>query len=251
MKPSEDYKLLLEFIDTYLPLGFKGIHKDDPLMLKINAMMERNKQYFYIGDMLKFKIYYTCETIQQILGVEASAFDPGVQFKITHPDDLNRHGVARSKMIKISNDIYSKSKDYTLMSSSLRFRHAQGHYINFIVQAYAFYSNIPEPTVYSLFVTTDISWFGHIKHGYNFYVGKDLSYFRVPDKELILTGCFFTDREYEILDLIKQGYDSKTIGEKLFLSSHTVDTHRRNILKKTGYHGTAELIIDLQERGFF
>ena len=251
MEPSDDYKLFLEFIDTYNPLGFKGIHQDDPLMLKINAMMRKNNQFLYIGDMLKFEIFYTCTSIKQILGIEASAFDPGVLFKATHPDDLNRHGVSRSKMIKISNDIYSISKDYTIMSTSLRFRHAQGHYINFIVQAYAFYSSMPEPTVYSLFVTTDISWFGPIRHGYNFYVGKDLSYFRVPDKELILTGCFFTDREFEILELIKQGFDSKTIGDKLFLSSHTIDTHRRNILKKTGHPGTAELIIDLQERGFF
>jgi len=251
MESSADYKLFLEFIDTYLPTGFKGIQKEDPLMLKIHAMMKKNNQFFYVGDMLKFDILYTCTAIKQVLGIEASEFDPGVQFKSTHPDDLTRHGVSRSKMIKISNDIYSTSKDYALMSSSLRFRHAKGHYINFIVQAYTFYSSKPDPTVYSLFVLTDISWFGPIKHGYNFYVGKDLSYFRVPDKELILTGCIFTDREYEILNLIRLGLDSKTIGEKLFLSSHTIDTHRRNLIKKTGHPGTAELIIDLQERGFF
>jgi len=251
MKVSDDYSLLLKFIDTYLPVGFEGIRKEDPLMLKINAMMKKNHQFFYIGDMLKFKILYTCSTVKEVLGIEPSEFDPGVQYKMTHPDDLVRHSVSRSKMIKISNQIFIAAEDYLLMSTNLRFRHTQDNYINFIVQAYAFYSKIPEPTVYCLFVNTDISWFKSIKHGYNFYVGKDLSYFRVPDKELILTGCFFTDREYEILDLIRQGFNSITIGEKLFLSPHTIDTHRRNIIKKTGFNNTAELIIDLQERGFF
>jgi len=251
MELSNDYRLFLEFIDTYLPVGFEGIRKEDPLIQKIYAMMKKNKQYFYIGDMLEFKIHYTCRTIEDILGIKPSEFDPGVQYKITHPDDLVRHGVSRSKMIKISNDIYCNRAGYKLMSTNFRFQHAQGNYKNFIVQAYAFYSHIPEPTTYCLFVTTDISWFGPMKHGYNFYVGTDIANFRVPDKELIAVGCIFTDREFEIVNLIRKGLDSKEIGDKLFLSTHTVDTHRRNILKKTGKGSTSDLIIDLQEKGFF
>lgn len=251
MGPSEDYKLLLEFIDTYIPSGYKDINREDPLMKRIHAMMKKNNQYFYIGDMLKFDIFYTCSTVKDILGLDPEEFDPGVQYKITHPDDITRHGVSRAKMIKISNEIFCEEVDYYIMSTNLRFRDTEGQYKNFIVQAYAFYSKVPLPSVYCLFVTTDISWFGPLKHGYNFYVGKDLSYFRVPDKELITTGCFFTKREFEILDLIRQGYDSRIIADKLFLSSHTIDTHRRNIIKKTGHHTTSELIFDLQQRGFF
>jgi len=251
MERKGDYKLFLEFIETYLPRGFEGISRKDPLMQNIHAMMMKNLQYFYIGDMLKFRISFTCSTIKDILGLEASEFDPGIQYKITHPEDMKRHGVSRSKMIKITNDIFTSGKGYSLMSTNMRFRHVRGHYINFIVQAYAFYSEIPEPTVYGLFVSTDISWFGPLKHGYNFYVGNDASFFRVPDKELITNGCFFTEREYEILDLVRQGFGSNTIGKKLFISTHTVDTHRRNIIKKTDYNSTSELIYDLQEKGFF
>ncbi len=78
-----------------------------------------------------------------------------------------------------------------------------------------------------------------------------MSHLRVPDKNLILTGCIFTDREYEILCLVKDGLNSIQIGESLFISSHTVDTHRRNILKKTNKVNIRELIIELQDRGFF
>jgi len=41
-----------------------------------------------------------------------------------------------------------------------------------------------------------------------------------------------SEREYEIMRLVEQGKTSKEIGEILFISKHTVDTHRRNILKK-------------------
>ena len=251
MEVPNDYKLLFQFIDTYLPVGFEGIHPKDPLMRKICKLMIKNNQFFYIADMVQMKILYTCSGIRQSLGIEASEFDPGIVFDITHPDDQVRHSVARSKVIKLCNDLLIHGDDYNIMSTNLRFQHAQGHYTNFIVQAYAFVSNQPRQSTFCLFMHTNIDWYGSIEHGFHFYLGKDMSYFRIPDKELILTGNIFTDREFEILGLLRQGLDSITIGEKLFISSHTVDTHRRNILKKTDCQSTAELIIDLQGKGFF
>ena len=49
-------------------------------------------------------------------------------------------------------------------------------------------------------------------------------------------------REFEIIKLLAQGLNSKQVGEKLFLSRHTVDTYRRKILKTTSSKNTAELI---------
>ena len=89
-------------------------------------------------------------------------------------------------------------------------------------------------TVYMININTDISWFKKIKHGFHYYVGNDLSYFRYPDEKLLMTGNIFSDREFEIIKLIKEGFDSEQIAEKLFLSKHTVNTHRKNILDKTG-----------------
>lgn len=252
IETTSDYSLLLKFIDTYLPVGFEGIQKDDPLMLQINAMMKKNNQYFYIADMLQLKVLYTCQSITQVLGIKPEQFDPGMQFRGTHPDDLPRHSITRGRMFQLCCDMFIEGKDkHAMMTTSLRYRHAEGHYINILVQGYVFTAKQPIPTTYALFVNTDISWFGPIKHGYNHYIGEDMAFFRVPDKELILTGSIFTDREFEIIKLIRDGKDSHSIGNELFISSHTVDTHRRNILKKTGHHNTSELIIDLQEKGFF
>lgn len=41
-----------------------------------------------------------------------------------------------------------------------------------------------------------------------------------------------TRREKEILALIAEGYTSLQIADKLFISSHTVDSHRKNLMEK-------------------
>lgn len=41
-----------------------------------------------------------------------------------------------------------------------------------------------------------------------------------------------TRREKEVLSLIAQGFTTSQIAEKLFVSSHTVESHRKNLLEK-------------------
>ena len=50
-------------------------------------------------------------------------------------------------------------------------------------------------------------------------------------------------REIEILELVVLGKTSKEIDETLFISKTTVDTHRRNLLEKTGCRSTSELLL--------
>ncbi len=50
-----------------------------------------------------------------------------------------------------------------------------------------------------------------------------------------------TDRELEIFRLIGAGVSTSAIADQLFLSTHTVDTHRENIKKKLGAKTGAEL----------
>ena len=46
-------------------------------------------------------------------------------------------------------------------------------------------------------------------------------------------GKLLTSREREILKLIAQEYSNKMIAEELFISERTVETHRKNIFRKT------------------
>lgn len=52
-----------------------------------------------------------------------------------------------------------------------------------------------------------------------------------------------TSREREILQLLAEGKSNKEIAGVLNLSSHTVETHRRNLQDKLNLHGFAELIL--------
>lgn len=49
-------------------------------------------------------------------------------------------------------------------------------------------------------------------------------------------------RELEVLHLIKLGYNSSEVADKLNLSKNTVITHRKNILNKTETKSFIELI---------
>lgn len=51
-----------------------------------------------------------------------------------------------------------------------------------------------------------------------------------------------TKRELEILRYIAEGYHYKEIGEKLFISARTVETHKNNIMQKLDLKSTIELV---------
>ena len=51
-----------------------------------------------------------------------------------------------------------------------------------------------------------------------------------------------TDREHEILNLICKEHSSYEIADKLFISFHTVESHRANLMSKAGVKNTAGLV---------
>ncbi|MFZ1257100.1 MAG: LuxR C-terminal-related transcriptional regulator [Saprospiraceae bacterium] len=56
-------------------------------------------------------------------------------------------------------------------------------------------------------------------------------------------------RELEIMDLIAQGLESKQIASLLYVSVHTVETHRRNIIKRVGAKNIIEVTVKLIKLG--
>lgn len=58
-----------------------------------------------------------------------------------------------------------------------------------------------------------------------------------------------SEREIEIIGCLAKGMNGKAVGEALFISEHTVKTHRRNIMHKLGTKNTAELITFSIEHG--
>jgi two-component system NarL family response regulator len=48
-------------------------------------------------------------------------------------------------------------------------------------------------------------------------------------------------REREVLQLLAEGLSSPEISQRLFIATSTVETHRRNIMRRLGIHSVADL----------
>jgi DNA-binding CsgD family transcriptional regulator len=244
-----DYSLFFKFVDTFTPVGFVGIDQNDPLMVELEKMMLINDQFFYVADIIQIQVLFTSKRSTEMIGVSPDMVNPYYFMKATHPDDIQRLNIGRAKLIRMAQDLFIAEKGNVLLSTNFKIRNAAGAYSNFLIQNYLFYSTIPYKTVFFLKIHTNIDWCKKMKHGYHYYIGNNLCYLKYPDEELLSMGNIFSHREFEIIQMIGQGLSTIEIAEKLFLSQYTVNTHRGNILKKTGKAHISELIYELQERG--
>jgi DNA-binding NarL/FixJ family response regulator len=62
------------------------------------------------------------------------------------------------------------------------------------------------------------------------------------NKTFITQNSILTSRELEIVTLISLEYSGKEISEQLFISTNTVETHRKNIMKKLQTKNTIGLV---------
>lgn len=83
-----------------------------------------------------------------------------------------------------------------------------------------------------------------VSQGRRFY-GEDVTgtlFDSIEKTQKAVEEVQLTQREVEIIKLIATEYTTNEIAERLSISSHTVDTHRKNILTKLGVKNMAGLI---------
>jgi len=74
------------------------------------------------------------------------------------------------------------------------------------------------------------------------YLSNDINKLLIRNLDQPEDGKLLTDREREIVKLIAKEYNNKEIAEELFISERTVETHRKNIFRKTGTSSLVGLI---------
>jgi DNA-binding NarL/FixJ family response regulator len=87
--------------------------------------------------------------------------------------------------------------------------------------------------------------------GNKFFCGQiletiQLASIDVEDLEFESFSCepvLISERENEIITLIAEGQTNNQIAEILFLSNHTINTHRKNIMSKLGVKNTAGIVM--------
>jgi DNA-binding CsgD family transcriptional regulator len=65
---------------------------------------------------------------------------------------------------------------------------------------------------------------------------------RSSQRKKVNAETHLTERELEIIKLIEKEYNNKQIAQTLFISERTVETHRKNIFRKTETNGVIGLI---------
>jgi DNA-binding NarL/FixJ family response regulator len=84
-------------------------------------------------------------------------------------------------------------------------------------------------------------------NGNDFVCGKVLEIMNHAPVEAVreasCEGITLTEREIDIVRLIAEGNSNKQIADELCLSTHTVNTHRKNIMAKLKVNNTAGLVM--------
>jgi DNA-binding CsgD family transcriptional regulator len=244
-----NYDLFFKFIKAYSPTGFNEINPDDPLVLELNERLVKHKQFFFVGDMMRIKILYTSKGCLEMTGIESADLSPYHFFEIIQKCEYERFSSARTVFFTLSQDLYKDECGERLFALTLKIRNAEGEYVNVLIQHYLYFQDTPVKTVFLFQVNTNVDWIKKIKNGHYYYLGRDMSLFRYPDEKMLNQGSTFSARELEIIRLVGLGFTSDQIGDKLFISPHTVNKHRRNILKKSGMAHVSDLILCLKEQG--
>lgn len=207
-------------------------------------IFQAGNYYYIVFNMFKSELDYVDENVTRVLGYSPGEFTIECLMNNIHPDDkacfLNfEHRVVeffkalpfeKVSKYKVQYDIRVKSKD--------------NRYVRLLHQALQI--DYDEKNYYrTLSLHTDIS---HIKkEGEPCFslIGLDgePSYYNIQDAN-VFTKSYdrFTKREREILKCIIEGKSSKEITNELYISLHTVNKHRKNMLAKAGAKTPVELV---------
>lgn len=74
------------------------------------------------------------------------------------------------------------------------------------------------------------------------YLSNEINSLLIENLQNPDEGKLLTEREREILKLIAREYTNRDIAEELFISERTVETHRKNIFRKTKTNSLVGLI---------
>lgn len=201
----------------------------------------------WIIDLRTMQYIFISSNVKQMLGYEARYFfEQGVSFvsQIMHPSDLPR----TAKIIKLIWDFllalppaqrqkYKFNGDYRVVKPD-------GSTVRILEQNTILQLDRKGNITHLMGVGSDIT---HWKKTDDIIASitcteDDTCFFCSDNDDYLKPQVILSKREKEIVKLIAEGYNSKFIADKLFISFHTVNTHRQNIIEKTNTKNTSGLV---------
>lgn len=200
--------------------------------------------YYFVFNIYQGLIEFMSNGIADVLGYAPGETDIVFLMDKIHPDDKSYFLNFEYRITEFFKELpFDKIKNYKVQYD-YRVRTADNKYIRILHQAIQV--DYDENNFYrTLCLQTDIS---HIKpDGKPCFsiIGLDgePSYYNIQHTEIFNKSYdLFTNREREILKCIVEGKTSAVIASELFISIHTVNTHRKNILNKAGTKTPLDLL---------
>jgi len=211
----------------------------------VELLSKVNNSYVFVAELCMS--YWFLSDNFRILGydpqiIHSPEIDSGYIESRIHPDDLIVMGATQSKLWEFIQTMpINQRKDYKHIYEC-RVKNAEGNYIRFIFQQQILELDSdgnPWLVFGILDVSPDTSPLEHIKLRIINYKTGEIIPFTIAEQE---TDIRLSDREKEILELARQGLQSKEISDRLFLSIHTVNKHRQNIMQKMNTNNVLEAI---------
>ena len=91
-------------------------------MKELDSYMDNNRQLFYITDVIQLDIKFISKGVKSMFGIEPEKVTTGFFLTTTHPEDLKRHHLARSKLISVAEELYIQKSGTKIISANFRGR---------------------------------------------------------------------------------------------------------------------------------
>lgn len=231
-----------QFFENALTL-WQGVVQNEPITelqwqmdvyQQLFNFFQVGQSYFYIFNFAIMEVEYVSPEIKTVLGFDRRLQVSEFMARI-HPDDSSYYLNFENEAVRFLRDLpYDKLGKYKVQYD-FRVRNASGEYIRLLQQAILIHFDEQKNFYRSMAVHSDIS---HIKKAGNpclSFIGieGEPSYINMDAPAVFKTASHgFTRREMEILRYIVLGKTSEEIATELYISLHTVKTHRKNILQK-------------------
>lgn len=234
-------------------VALEGLNLDE----LTNTLFTNGPFYYFVVDFSDMKINYMSPSVKEIHGLNPEDVIFQDILNKTHPDDMSF--VARAEATAwdiVLNKIGRSANKKYKMSYCFRLRTKDGSYQLIHHQCIILTTDEEGNVRKTLNIHTNIN---HLTTQNNYKVSAigmfgEPSYIDIPliageEKFLQNQQLLFTKRETQLIRLMAAGLTSAAIADELFISIHTVNSHRKKIIQKSGCKNVVQLVIKCVAEG--
>lgn len=221
----------------------KDISFDIRMHKKLLDIFQVGEYYYLVNNVRKSVFELVSPEVEAVLGYTPEQMDLSFYVSLIHPDDLPVFLNYEAAIENFFNNITGNRLFRYKVQYDIRMKRADGQYVRILTQYVIFHHDADN--VRTFVIQTDISHLKKDPRPILSFIGMDNepSYLNVDVASIFRpTREIFTRRERDILRSLAKGMSSAEISEAFSISKHTVDSHRKNMLKKTQAKSTNEMI---------